>query len=258
MTSCGSTLRAAAADDQRPLRRAEEFCRLADRAVVDLGCRNRQRRLQRHRPGFAPHVDGAFEHRRSGPAGLHRPHGERRGPRRLFRLADQRRVVDQALDDAGLVTDFMKMAEIAADIGVGNLPDQAEHRSIGGKRGEQRRPGIEQPRARHHGEGLRLAGRHRRAQRHIGRALLVAGVDGAQPVLRPEQSLEQEIVLHARQGIDGVEAVADQRRDHRFGRRHGCGRCRLAGRLFTLLRHSCSWFGGECADRRGSVEALGA
>ena len=167
-------------------------------------------------------------------------------------------MIDQPLDDAALVADLVQLAEPAADIGVGNLPDQAEHRRIHAIGGEQRRPGIEEPGSRHHGEGRRLAGGKRRAERHIGGALLVAGVHRAQPVLRPEQRLEQEIVLHARQGIDGVEAVADQRRDHRFGRRHGCGRCRLAGRLFTLLRHSCSWFGGECADRRGYVEALGA
>ncbi len=185
MTSCGSTLRAAAADDQRPLRRAEELCRLADRAMVDLGCRNRQRRLQRHRPGFAPDVDGAFEHRRSRPAAAHRTHRQRRRPRRLLRLADQRRMIDQPLDDAALVADLVQLAEAAADIGVGNLPDQAEHRRIHAIGGEQRRAGIEEPGSRHHGEGRRLAGGQRRAERHIGGALLVAGVDRAQPVRTP-------------------------------------------------------------------------
>ena len=45
--------------------------------------------------------------------------------RRLLRLADARGMIDQPLDDAGLVADLVQMAEAAADIGVGNLPDQA-------------------------------------------------------------------------------------------------------------------------------------
>ena len=42
-------------------------------------------------------------------------------------------MIDQPLDDAGLVADLVQMAEIAADIGIGNLPDQAEHRRIHGE-----------------------------------------------------------------------------------------------------------------------------
>ena len=55
-------------------------------------------------------------------------------------------MIDQALDDAALVADLVQMAETAADIGVGNLPDQAEHRRIHAIGGKQRRAGIEQPR----------------------------------------------------------------------------------------------------------------
>ena len=39
-------------------------------------------------------------------------------------------VIDQALNNAGLVAYLVEVAEPAADIGVGNLPDQAEHRRI--------------------------------------------------------------------------------------------------------------------------------
>ena len=172
-------------------------------------------------------------------------------------------MIDEPFDDAGLIADLMELPEIAADIGVRDLPDQAEHRNIGGKGGQERRPGIEQTRSRHHGESLRLAGRQRRAERHIGGALLVPGVDGVQPVRILEQRFEQKIVLHAGQGIDGVEAVAYQRRDHRFGRRHGLGGSRRSGGLFAFLGHSCSWLAasvqiGGAMSRRHRGRAAGA
>ena len=47
-------------------------------------------------------------------------------------------MIDQPFDDAGLVADLVQVAEIAADIGVGNLADQAEHRRVHGIGGEQR------------------------------------------------------------------------------------------------------------------------
>ena len=118
-------------------------------------------------------------------------------------------MIDQPLENAGLVADFVQMAEVAADIGVGNLPDQRQHRRIHGIGGQQRRAGIEQARPGHDRVSLRLAGGERGAERHIGRALLVTGMDRPQPVGKLEQRLEQQIVLHARKRIDGVEAVGD-------------------------------------------------
>ncbi len=122
---------------------------------------------------------------------------------------------------------------ISAD---GNLPDQRQHRRVHGIGREQRRRGIEQARSRHDRIGLRLAGRERRAERHIGGALFVAGVDGAQPVGELEQRVEQKVVLHARQRIDRIEAVGDQRGDDGFGRRHRL--CRLRG--LGLALHATS------------------
>ncbi len=148
----------------------------------------------------------------------------------------------QAFDDAGLVADFVQLAEIAADIGIGNLSDQAEHRSVGGKGGEQRRAGIQQARSRHHREGLRLAGRERGAERHVGRALFVPGVYRAQPVGDLEQRFEQQVVLHARQGVNRVEPVPNERGDDRFGRRHrrGRGPSRFLPFLVHFFGHSHS------------------
>jgi len=48
----------------------------------------------------------------------------------------------------------------------------------------------------------------------------VAGVDGGEPVGEAEQRVEQWIVLQAGQGIDRIEAMRDERRDHGVGRRH--------------------------------------
>ena len=52
--------------------------------------------------------------------------------------ADQRRVVDQARNDAGLIVDLVQVPELAADIGVGNLPDQRQHRRVHRIGGQQR------------------------------------------------------------------------------------------------------------------------
>ena len=88
-------------------------------------------------------------------------------------------MIDQPGDDAGLVADLMQVAEAAADRGVRDLPDQRQHRRVHAIGGEQRGAGIEQARTRDDHIGLRLTGRQSRAQRHIGRALLMAGVDDA-------------------------------------------------------------------------------
>ena len=78
----------------------------------------------------------------------------------------------------------MQVAELAADR-AGDLADQRQHRRVHAIGGEQRGAGIEQARPGHHRIGLRLAGRERRAQRHVGRALFVPGVHGADAVAAP-------------------------------------------------------------------------
>ena len=132
-------------------------------------------------------------------------------------------MIDQPFDDAGLVADLVQMAEVFADIAIGDLSDQRQHRRIHGESREQRRRGVEEARPGHDGVSLRLAGRQRRAERHIGGALFVARMHRAQPVGELEQRLEQQIVLHARQRIDGVEAVGDESGDHRLRRGHRFG-----------------------------------
>ncbi len=66
----------------------------------------------------------------------------------------------------------------------------------------------------------RLAGRERRTERHVGRALLVTRVNGPDAILRLEQCIEQMIVLHAGQRVDRVEPMGDEARNDRFGGGH--------------------------------------
>ena len=50
-------------------------------------------------------------------------------------------MIDQPLDDAGLVADLVQMAEMPADVGVGDFADQRQHRRIhriGGEEGGRR------------------------------------------------------------------------------------------------------------------------
>ena len=247
----GRILRAAAANDHRPFRRAEPLRRAPDRVGVDLAargigsgaCSGRRRRIgPRHRSRIrAPPARAGRCASRAAPARSRAPLVPACGC-----SAD---MIDQPLDDAGLVADFVQMAEAAADIGVGNLPDQRQHRRVHGIGGEEGGRGIEEAGSGNDGIGLRLSGRERRAERHIGGALLMAGVDGAQPVGELEQRLEQQIVLHARQRIDRVEPVGDQRGDDRFAVVMSAA---LSPALFGFLRwHALLPCAVECADRRG-------
>jgi len=91
-----------------------------------------------------PHSKSA----RGGPAGHHGANASatRRGgpcPGRARAC-----MADHALENAELVIDFVQMAQSAADILVGNLADQRQHRRIHRIRGEQRGAGIEQGRGR--------------------------------------------------------------------------------------------------------------
>ena len=126
------------------------------------------------------------------------------------------------------------MAVAAADRGLGDLPDQRQHRRIHAVGGEQRRAGIEQARPRHDRVGLRLAGRERGAERHVGGALLVPGVDRADAVGGLEQRVEQGVVVHARQRVDRVEAVGDERGDGRLRGGHAVHGATRSPRFFGV------------------------
>ena len=131
-------MRAAAADDQRILCSAQELGGLADRGFVDLGLRARQRLLAAVAGPSLPQTSIAH----CSDAGPGRPDAidcDRLGdqPRRLLGLPDQRGIIHQPLDDAGLVADLVQVPEMPADIGVGNFADQRQHRRIHRIGGEQ-------------------------------------------------------------------------------------------------------------------------
>jgi len=60
-----------------------------------------------------------------------------------LRFGNPRDVIDQPLDDAGLVADLVQMAEAAPNVVMRNLSDQRQDRRVHGIRGEQRRRRIE-------------------------------------------------------------------------------------------------------------------
>jgi hypothetical protein len=242
VTSEAGPLRAAAADDQGTLGGAQRHGRGGDGVFVDGGFLRRQRRLQRRRPGAAPYVDGAFEHRRAAPPRCHRRDRPGHQGGGVLRPPDARGKIDQTADDAGLVADFVQLTEAASDIGIRDLPDEAEHGRIHGIGGEQGGPGIEQAGPRHDGIGLRPRGGERGAQSHVGGALLMAGMDHLDAVGRAEQRIEQVIVVDARQGVERMDPVGGERSHRGLGRRH---------RLRHGAMHSVAGRGDLCRSAPG-------
>jgi hypothetical protein len=122
-------------------------------------------------------------------------------------------MIDETRKNAALVADLMQVAIAAPDRSLRDLPDQRQHRGVGAVRGEEAGRRVEQARARHHAIGLWFSSRERGAKRHQARALLMPGMDCVDAIGGLEQCVEERIVVHARQRIDGVEAVRDQRCD---------------------------------------------
>ena len=210
--------RTAAHHDDRPLGGAQDPGRGGDRFVVDRFGRQRQRLVgQRHLGALGPGVEGAFQRHRPRPARGGVPDRLADQGRRLLRAADALRPFGDVAHQAQLVVDLVQVAVAPVDVGLRDLADQADHRRVHAEGGEQRGAGVQQAGTGHHGEGLRLAGREGRAQRHVGRRLLVARMDHAQPICRVVESVEQRIVMQAGQGIDRVEAMAQEGFDRGFG-----------------------------------------
>ena len=210
--------RAAAHHDNRPLGGAQDLGGRRDRLVVDRFRRQWQRLVgQRDLAALAPGIERAFQRHRPRPARGRLPDRLRDQGRRLLRTADALGPFGDVAHQAQLVVDLVQMAVALVDVGLRDLADQADHRCVHAVGGEQRGAGIQQAGAGHHGEGLRLAGGERRAQRHVGRRLLVARMDHAQPIGGVVESVEQRIVMQAGQGVDRVEAMAQEGFDRGFG-----------------------------------------
>ena len=115
------------------------------------------------------------------------------------------------------------MPEPPADGGLGDLPDQRQHRGVHAVSREQGGRRVEQARPRHDRIGLRLAGCERCAERHVSGTLLMARVDGANAVRGLEQRIKQMIVVYPGEGIDRCDAVYDERLDNGLCRSHSDG-----------------------------------
>jgi hypothetical protein len=110
----------------------------------------------------------------------------------------------------------MQEAVAAADVLLRDLPGQRHHRRVARIGGGQSRGAVEEARTRHHAVDLRPAGRHGRAQRHVGGALLMPGMHDPDAVAGMEEGVHQHVVLHAGQAEQGVDPVGGERGDHRF------------------------------------------
>ena len=201
MTSALASMRAAAHHDDRPLGGAQDLRGRRDRLVVDRLRRQGQRRVGQHDlAALGPGVERAFQRDGTRPARGRLPDRLADQGRRLLRAADALGPLGDVAHQAELIVDLVQMAVALVDVGLRDLADQADHRRVHAVGGEQRRAGVQQAGARHDGEGLRLAGRECRAQRHVGRRLLVARMDHAQSVRSVIEGVEQRIVDAGRAG----------------------------------------------------------
>ena len=170
---------AAADEDHRAFGLREQGRRARDRVLVERGLRlGRCRRRRASTSALAASTSGGT----SMPTGRGRPDCSSRNARadqagRVLRLADAVGPFGQRAQDADLVGDLVQEAVAFADRAARDLADQRKHARAGRIGGGERRGRVEETRTRHHRIDRGLAGRERRAERHVGGALLVAGVD---------------------------------------------------------------------------------
>ena len=136
-----------------------------------------------------------------------------------------------------------------------NLSDQGEHGRVHSVGGQQRRAGVKQTRSWNDRIGLRLARCQCRAQGHVGRSLLMTGVDDAQAVAGSVKGIKEVIVVDSGQRIDGVESMSDEGRNRRFRGRHF--HTDDLGLLFGLGIEACRRpsLHAQCAESRQPCRA---
>ena len=170
--------RAATQHQDRPLGIAQDPGGRLDRLVVDHLRRQLQRRVrQSHLTALGPGIEGAFQSHGALAAGGGVPDRLAHQGRRLLRAPDAFRPFGDVAHQAELVVDLVQMAVTLVDVGLRDLADQSDQRCIHAVGGEYRGSRIQEPGAGHHAKGLRLAGRKRRPQRHIGSRLFVPWMD---------------------------------------------------------------------------------
>ncbi len=209
---------AATQQDDRPFGVTKDLRGRLDGLVVDRVGRQGHRPVGEHDlAALGPGVERAFQGdgTRAARGGVPDRLADQR--RRLLRAADALGPLGDVAHEAQLVVDLMQMAVALVDVGLRDLADQADHGRVHAVGREERRAGIEQAGPGHHAERLRLAGRERRAQRHVGGRLLVTRMDHAQPVRSMIEGVEQRILMQAGQGIHRVDAMEQEGFDRGFG-----------------------------------------
>ena len=208
-------LRAAADDDQRLFGVPQNLRELLDSVQVDRRPQGpgHFRRNDRRAPG--PDVHRAFQHDRALAARQRmRQRGRRERPG-LVRGVDAGGEFGDVTGEPDLVGNLVQGAKAAVDRVGRDLADQSQHGRVHAIGCEHGRAGVEEAGAGHDRESLRLAGRQRRAQSHVGAALLVAGVKETQAIAVLPEGVEQRIIVDARQAVDRIEPVGDQGFDER-------------------------------------------
>jgi len=137
--------------------------------------------------------------------------------------ANAGRPFGQPLHDAELIGDVVQIAGVAVDVGERHLAHDCQHRRVVPVGLRKRGCGVEETRTRYHAVGGGFARGHGGAERQIGRALLMAGVDRTDAVRLVVEGIEEGIVLDARQAKQRVDTVCDQPLDDDFGRSFPAG-----------------------------------
>ena len=96
------------------------------------------------------------------------------------------------------------------------LPDHGQHRRVDRVLGAQRRRGVLESRPRHHTIGLRPPRRQGGAERHIGAALLVAGMHRTRRAGAVHR-IEKFVILHPRQAEQRLDPIDDKPLDQHLG-----------------------------------------
>ena len=139
---------------------------------------------------------------------------------RLVSAADPGGVFGHVPKQADLVVQLVQMAPARVDRVRRDLAGDGDHRRADAVGGQQGGRCVEDARPWHRGVRLRPARGERRAERHVGRCLLVARVQHAHPAVAAEDGVEQMVVVDAGQGVERVDPVREQRVDGRLGGRH--------------------------------------
>ena len=214
-------LRTAADQDDRPLGASQQLRCSLDRVEVERRRPAHGRRVVEGDLGArAPHIPAAFE-----------THGPWRAAQELIEGgAALRRGILGPLDmpgpfrerphDPELIRDLVQETDPLADELLVDLAGNGEDRRAERLGCRERGGRIEETGAWDHAVGLGFAGGERRPERHVGRRLLVAGVNGLQRAAGSDQSIEEIVVLNPRQTIKRIETIRRHRTDCDLGGVH--------------------------------------